>query len=46
MVTSKPITIDSRFFWRAQTKNGGYYWKTFDTFTRYLISIRLIRKVM
>ena len=34
MVTSKPITIDSRFFWRAQMKNGGYYWKTFDIFTQ------------
>jgi hypothetical protein len=34
MVTSKPITIDSRFFWRPQTKNGGYYRKTFDIFTQ------------
>jgi hypothetical protein len=30
MVTRHPITIDSRFYWRAQTKNGGFYWKTFD----------------
>jgi hypothetical protein len=34
MVTRKPITIDSRFYWRARTKNGGYYWKTFDIFTQ------------
>jgi len=34
MVTRKAITVDSRFFWRAQTKNGGYYWKTFDIFTQ------------
>jgi len=34
MVTRKAITIDSRFFWRAQTKSGGYYWKTFEIFTQ------------
>ncbi len=32
MVTRKAITIDSRFYYRAQTPNG-YYWKTFDIFT-------------
>ena len=32
MVTDKAITIDSRFYYRAQTPNG-YYWKTFDIFT-------------
>jgi hypothetical protein len=34
MVTYKAITIDSRFFWRARTKSGGYYYKTFDIFTQ------------
>jgi hypothetical protein len=34
MLTYQAITIDSRFFWRAQTKSGGYYWKTFDIFTQ------------
>ncbi len=34
MVTYEPITIDSRFFWRARTKSGGFYWKTFDIFTQ------------
>jgi len=34
MVTYEAITIDSRFFWRAQLKGGGYYWKTFDIFTQ------------
>jgi hypothetical protein len=33
IVTYEAITIDSRFFWRARTKNGGFYWKTFDIFT-------------
>jgi hypothetical protein len=32
MVTQKAITIDSRFYYRAQTPTG-YYWKTFDIFT-------------
>jgi hypothetical protein len=32
MVTQKAITIDSRFYYRAQTPHG-YYWKTFDIFT-------------
>jgi hypothetical protein len=30
MPSYQAITIDSRFFWRARTQNGGYYWKTFD----------------
>jgi len=34
MVTYEAITIDSRFVWRARTKNGGFYWKTFDIFTQ------------
>jgi mono/diheme cytochrome c family protein len=34
MVTRRAITIDSRFMLRAQTKNGGFYWKTFDIFTQ------------
>ncbi len=34
MVTYEAITIDSRFFWRARTKSGGFYWKTFDIFTQ------------
>jgi hypothetical protein len=32
MVTHEAITIDGRFYYRAQTPNG-YYWKTFDVFT-------------
>jgi mono/diheme cytochrome c family protein len=32
MVTQRAITIDGRFYYRAQTPNG-YYWKTFDIFT-------------
>ncbi|MBV8842330.1 MAG: hypothetical protein JO307_05925 [Bryobacterales bacterium] len=32
MVTDRAITIDSRFYYRAQTPTG-YYWKTFDIFT-------------
>ena len=32
MVTYEAMTIDSRFMWRAQTKGGGYYRKTFDMF--------------
>jgi hypothetical protein len=27
------ITIDSRFLWRANTRDGGSYWKTWDVFT-------------
>ncbi len=34
MVTHEAITIDSRFFWRARTESGGFYWKTFDIFTQ------------
>ncbi|WP_437520551.1 hypothetical protein WME79_27130 [Sorangium sp. So ce726] len=33
MVTKQAITIDSRMYWRARTKSGGYYWKTWDIFT-------------
>jgi hypothetical protein len=32
MVTQRAITIDGRFYYRAQTPTG-YYWKTFDIFT-------------
>jgi len=32
MVTDRAITIDSRFYYRAQTPTG-YYWKTYDIFT-------------
>ena len=32
MVTHEAITIDGRFYYRAQTPNG-YYWKTFDVFS-------------
>ena len=32
MVTHEAITIDGRFYYRAQTPDG-YYWKTFDIFT-------------
>lgn len=34
MLVYQAITIDSRFFWCARTKNGGFYWKTFDIFTQ------------
>lgn len=34
MVTYEAITVDSRLMWRAETKGGGYYWKTFDVFTQ------------
>ncbi len=27
------ITIDSRSLWRADTRGGGSYWKTWDVFT-------------
>ena len=33
MVTQRAITIDGRFYYRAQTPTG-YYWKTFDIFTQ------------
>ncbi|WP_437826310.1 hypothetical protein [Sorangium sp. So ce1153] len=33
MVTKQAITIDSRMYWRARTKSGGFYWKTWDVFT-------------
>lgn len=26
------ITVDSRFLWRAETREGRYNWKTFDIF--------------
>jgi hypothetical protein len=32
MVTKRAITIDSRFYYRAETPTG-YYWKTYDIFT-------------
>jgi hypothetical protein len=32
MVTHEAITIDGRFYYRAQIPNG-YYWKTFDVFS-------------
>lgn len=32
MVTHEAITIDGRFYYRANTPHG-YYWKTFDIFT-------------
>lgn len=34
MLTYEGITVDSRMMWRAQTKGGGYYWKTWDIFTQ------------
>jgi hypothetical protein len=34
LLTYEAITVDSRLMWRAQTKGGGYYWKTFDVFTQ------------
>ena len=34
MLTYEAITVDSRMMWRAATKGGGYYWKTFDIFTQ------------
>jgi hypothetical protein len=33
MVTQQAITVDSRLYYRARTKAGGFYWKTFDVFT-------------
>ncbi|HEY6556072.1 MAG TPA: hypothetical protein VI072_02325 [Polyangiaceae bacterium] len=33
VVTQQAITVDSRFYFRARTKSGGFYWKTFDVFT-------------
>ncbi|WP_437878824.1 RICIN domain-containing protein [Sorangium sp. So ce513] len=33
MLTKQAITVDSRMYWRARTKSGGYYWKTWDVFT-------------
>ncbi|WP_437679093.1 RICIN domain-containing protein [Sorangium sp. So ce131] len=33
MVTKQAITVDSRMYWRARTRSGGYYWKTWDVFT-------------
>src|SRR5690606_28779941 len=40
MITFNAITIDSRLLWRAKTKKGGWYWKTFDIFTGQLPSGR------
>lgn len=33
MVTYEAITVDSRFMWRAKSRDG-YYWKTFDILTQ------------
>jgi hypothetical protein len=33
VVTQQAITVDSRLYFRARTKSGGFYWKTFDIFT-------------
>ena len=33
VVSYDAITIDSRLLWRAQRKDGGWYWKTWDVFT-------------
>lgn len=33
VVSYDAITIDSRLLWRAKTKSGGWYWKTWDVFT-------------
>lgn len=33
MVVYQAITVDSRMMYRAKTKSGGYYWKTYDVFT-------------
>ncbi len=34
MLTYEAITVDSRMMWRARTRDGGFYWKTFDIFTQ------------
>lgn len=33
VLTKQAITVDSRLYFRAATKSGGYYWKTFDVFS-------------
>jgi hypothetical protein len=33
IVSFDAITVDSRLLWRANTKDGGSYWKTWDVFT-------------
>ncbi|KYF77398.1 hypothetical protein BE17_47280 [Sorangium cellulosum] len=33
MLTKQAITVDSRMYFRARTRRGGYYWKTWDVFT-------------
>ncbi|KYF98032.1 hypothetical protein BE20_36535, partial [Sorangium cellulosum] len=33
MLTKQAITVDSRMYFRAKTRRGGYYWKTWDVFT-------------
>jgi hypothetical protein len=33
ILTYEAITVDSRFLWRAKSRDG-YYWKTFDIFTQ------------
>lgn len=38
VVTYQAITVDSRLYYRAKLKNGGYLWKTYDVFTGQLPS--------
>ena len=38
VVTYQAITVDSRLYYRAKLKNGGYFWKTYDVFTGQLPS--------
>lgn len=33
MVTKQAITVDSRLYFRARTRSGGFYWKTWDVFS-------------
>ena len=33
MISFDAITVDSRLLWRANTKSGGSYWKTWDVFS-------------
>jgi hypothetical protein len=33
MISFDAITVDSRLVWRAGTRDGGSYWKTWDVFT-------------
>lgn len=34
LLTADAITVDSRMLYRANRPNGGWYWKTWDVFTR------------